>query len=63
MAGAWRPQDDEEPLFVISVAAKMVGMHAQSLRHYEWLGAACRAELQCYRDRMLPAVPNGKENS
>ncbi len=30
--------DDDEPLFVISIAAKMVGMHAQSLRHYERLG-------------------------
>jgi len=30
--------DDEEPLFVISVAARMVGMHAQSLRHYERIG-------------------------
>ena len=29
---------DHEPLFVISIAAKMVGMHAQSLRHYERLG-------------------------
>ncbi len=29
---------DDEPLFVISIAAKMVGMHAQSLRHYERLG-------------------------
>ncbi len=29
---------DDEPLFVISIAARMVGMHAQSLRHYERLG-------------------------
>ena len=106
---------DEEPLFVISIAAKMVGMHAQSLRHYERLGLVrpsrsrgrvrlyshsdierlrhvqrlvndlgvnlagaevvirlnerirrmeeemerLRAELQHYRDRMLPAVPEG----
>jgi MerR family transcriptional regulator/heat shock protein HspR len=28
----------DEPLFVISVAARMVGMHAQSLRHYERIG-------------------------
>jgi len=31
---------DDEPLFVISIAAKMVGMHAQSLRNYERLGPA-----------------------
>ena len=30
------PQD--EPCYVISIAAKMIGMHAQSLRHYERLG-------------------------
>ena len=29
---------EDEPLFVISIAARMVGMHAQSLRHYERLG-------------------------
>ncbi len=33
----WVDQE-EEPLFVISVAARMVGMHAQSLRHYERIG-------------------------
>ena len=29
---------DEQPCYVISVAARMVGMHAQSLRHYERVG-------------------------
>ena len=29
---------EDEPLYVISVAARMVGMHAQSLRHYERIG-------------------------
>lgn len=29
---------DEEPCYVISVAARMVGLHAQSLRHYERVG-------------------------
>ncbi len=103
----------DEPLFVFSIAARMVGMHAQSLRHYERLGLIrpsrsrgrvrlysqadierllhiqrlvnelgvnlagaevvirlnerirrmeeemerLRAELQHYRDRVLPAVP------
>ena len=37
MADRHRVHEDE-PLFVISIAAKMVGMHAQSLRHYERLG-------------------------
>jgi MerR family transcriptional regulator, heat shock protein HspR len=29
---------DDEPCYVISVAARMVGMHAQSLRNYERMG-------------------------
>ena len=29
---------DEEPCYVISVAARMVGMHAQTLRYYERVG-------------------------
>ncbi len=29
---------DDEPCYVISVAARMVGMHAQSLRNYERVG-------------------------
>ncbi len=33
-----RSLHNDEPLFVISIAAKMIGMHAQSLRHYERLG-------------------------
>ncbi len=55
-------EHEEEPLFVISIAARMVGMHAQSLRHYERLGPMRRAELQSYRDRMLSAV-EGEESS
>lgn len=107
---------DDEPLYVISVAARMVGMHAQSLRHYERIGLVkpsrsrgrvrlysqadverlrqiqrlvqdlgvnlagaevilrmnerirrmeaemerLRRELQAYRDRVLPAVPEGE---
>lgn len=30
--------DDDEPCYVISVAARIVGMHAQTLRQYERLG-------------------------
>ena len=29
---------DEEPCYVISVAARMLGMHAQTLRYYERVG-------------------------
>ena len=110
-------RDHEEPCYVISVAARMVGMHAQSLRNYERMGLIrpsrsrgrvrlyspsdvqrlryiqrlvqdlgvnlagaevivrmnervrqmvqemqeLRRELQQYRDRMLPVVPEGEE--
>lgn len=30
--------EHDEPCYVISVAARMVGLHAQSLRHYERMG-------------------------
>jgi len=30
--------EEEQPCYVISVAARMVGLHAQSLRHYERIG-------------------------
>ena len=33
-----REHDDDEPVFVISIAARMVGMHAQTLRQYERVG-------------------------
>src|SRR6266545_1686428 len=114
--GGNRGYENEEPCYVISVAARMVGLHAQSLRHYERIGLIrpsrsggrqrmysqsdvarlrhiqrliqdlglnlagveviirmnerirqmerLRAELQSYRDRMLPAVAereDGKE--
>lgn len=30
--------ENEEPLYIISVAARMVGVHAQTLRYYERVG-------------------------
>jgi len=30
--------DDYEPCYVISVAARMIGVHAQTLRYYEKMG-------------------------
>lgn len=32
------PVDDDEPIYVISIAARMVGMHQQTLRYYERAG-------------------------
>jgi len=34
----WGPLDDEAPVFVISVAAQLAGMHPQTLRQYDRLG-------------------------
>lgn len=43
VAPSFRPDqqldtDDERPVFVISVAAELAGMHAQTLRQYDRLG-------------------------
>jgi MerR family transcriptional regulator, heat shock protein HspR len=37
-SGRRHSHGDEEPCYVISVAARLVGMHAQSLRNYERIG-------------------------
>lgn len=37
---------DEEPAFVISIAARMVGMHAQTLRYYERVGLVSPSRTQ-----------------
>jgi MerR family transcriptional regulator/heat shock protein HspR len=34
----YRSDDHEEPAFIISVAARMLGVHAQTLRYYERAG-------------------------
>src|SRR6476620_8480596 len=37
MLGSFAP-DDDTPVFVISVAAQLAGMHAQTLRQYDRIG-------------------------
>lgn len=39
-SGGFAP-DDQTPVFVISVAAQLAGMHAQTLRQYDRLGLVC----------------------
>lgn len=34
----WKATYDQEPCYVISVAARLLGVHAQTLRYYERLG-------------------------
>jgi MerR family transcriptional regulator/heat shock protein HspR len=38
VADEFEDTSDQEPCYVISVAARMVGMHAQTLRYYERMG-------------------------
>ncbi len=49
--------DDERGLFVISVAAELVGLHPQTLRHYEREGLVVPARtaggIRLYRRRDL----------
>lgn len=35
---SYTPVEDDQPIYVISIAARMVGMHQQSLRYYERAG-------------------------
>ena len=35
---SYQPHLEDEPCFIISVAARMVGLHAQTLRYYERVG-------------------------
>jgi MerR family transcriptional regulator/heat shock protein HspR len=38
VANDFEDTNEDEPCYVISVAARMVGMHAQTLRYYERMG-------------------------
>jgi MerR family transcriptional regulator/heat shock protein HspR len=40
------PNERSEPLYVISIAARMVGVHAQTLRYYERAGLIAPARSQ-----------------
>ena len=52
----------DEPCYVISVAARMVGMHAQSLRNYERIGlirpGRSRGRVRLYSDADIQHVRN-----
>lgn len=52
--------DAEEPYFVISVAARMIGVHAQTLRAYERMGliapARSQGNIRLYSRRDLERV-------
>lgn len=55
-----RGDNYDEPCFVISVAARMVGMHAQSLRYYERMGivspSRSRGRLRLYSEADIEKV-------
>src|SRR6185436_1575334 len=50
----------EEPAFIISVAARMLGVHAQTLRYYERVGlltpSRSRGRIRLYSQRDLERV-------
>ena len=50
-----QPWDDDEPCFVISVAARMIQVHTQTLRYYEREGllepARSRGNIRLYSQR------------
>ena len=53
---------DDEPCYVISVAARMVGLHGQSLRNYERVGlirpGRSRGRVRLYSDADIQHVRN-----
>ena len=48
-------QDNNEPCYVISIAARLVGVHAQTLRYYERMGlvdpSRSRGNIRLYSQR------------
>src|SRR5688572_9267002 len=55
-----RNDDHEEPAFIISVAARMLGVHAQTLRYYERVGlltpSRSRGRIRLYSQRDLDRI-------
>ena len=47
--------DPDAQIFVISVAAELAGMHAQTLRNYDRLGLGHPASNHRWRTTLLPA--------
>ena len=54
MTNEEKPRDDE-PCYVISVAARIVGMHAQTLRYYERAGLLSPSRSRGHRRLYSPA--------
>lgn len=52
--------DHEEPAFIISVAARMLGLHAQTLRYYERVGliipSRSRGRIRLYSRKDLERI-------
>jgi MerR family transcriptional regulator/heat shock protein HspR len=57
-----RQNEEHEPCYVISVAARMVGMHAQSLRNYERIGlirpSRSQGRVRLYSDADIERLRN-----
>ncbi len=56
--------DEKEPRYVISVAARMVGVHAYTLRYYEKIGiiepARSRGNIRLYSERDIAQLKRVK---
>ena len=55
-----RNSEHDEPAFIISVAARMLGVHAQTLRYYERIGlltpSRSRGRIRLYSQRDLERI-------
>lgn len=56
--------EDQEPRYVISVAARMIGVHAQTLRYYERMGliepSRSQGNIRLYSMRDIERVRQAK---
>ncbi|MFH1486391.1 MAG: MerR family transcriptional regulator [Chloroflexota bacterium] len=52
--------EDRDPCYVISIAARMAGVHAQTLRYYEKMGLVAplrsRGNIRIYSDRDIERI-------
>src|SRR5690242_17420660 len=57
-------QQDNEPCYVISIAAKLLGMHVQTLRYYERAGliqpSRTQGNIRLYSQRDIDRLRNVK---
>ena len=64
MNDTYQDESHQEPAFIISVAARMLGVHAQTLRYYERVGliipSRSRGRIRLYSRADLERVRQGQ---